>query len=123
MRKITLKKIEDSGLKVKGIGFTSHRYLTKKDGLGYTVCRTEIPAGGPYKWQYLNHMESCLCIKGRAKISDGSIIDYICPGDMYVVKDNEAHTFIALEDTVLISVFNPPLIGHEVHDENNSYTI
>jgi L-ectoine synthase len=40
---------------------------------------------------------------------------------VYVLDDHDDHTFETLEDTVLISVFNPPVTGAEVHDANGSY--
>jgi ParB-like chromosome segregation protein Spo0J len=39
----------------------------------------------------------------------------------YAVGKSDPHTFQALEDSVLISVFRPALVGDELHDENRSY--
>jgi L-ectoine synthase len=45
----------------------------------------------------------------------------IVPDTCYILDQHDDHLFEALEDTVLISVFNPPIIGGEVHREDGSY--
>jgi L-ectoine synthase len=40
---------------------------------------------------------------------------------MYALDKHDVHYVKALEDTVLISVFNPPVTGREVHDADGSY--
>jgi L-ectoine synthase len=42
---------------------------------------------------------------------------------MYVLDKNDRHTFQAIEETVLISIFNPPVTGAEVHDQDGSYQL
>jgi hypothetical protein len=42
---------------------------------------------------------------------------------IYILDNNEPHTFEAIEDCVLISVFNPPLSGKETHDTNGHYAL
>ena len=39
----------------------------------------------------------------------------------YVLDDYDPHYFEAHEKTVLICVFNPPLTGKEIHQEDGSY--
>ena len=45
----------------------------------------------------------------------------IGPGGLYVVGPKDRHHVKALTDVHAISVFNPPLTGEEVHDEDGSY--
>lgn len=111
--------------KLKGVNFTggiSYRAINEPDDMGFSVCKTVIPIGGPYKWHYRNHVEACYCIKGDALIIDCKTkkATRIRPDMVYTVKHDE-HEFIAIEDTVLISVFNPPLRGDESHDESGNY--
>jgi L-ectoine synthase len=48
----------------------------------------------------------------------------ISPDIMYVLNNHDPHIFRATsEEVVLISVFNPPITGNEVHDEDGSYNI
>lgn len=109
---------------VQFTGGLSTRMLTKSDNMGFTVCKTVIPKGGPHRWHYQNHLEACYCIKGKGEIIDLSTGagHLITPDVMYVLDSHEDHTFEALEDTILISIFNPPLNGTEKHDKDGNYT-
>jgi len=109
-----------------GVEFTggvSFRALTQSDNMGFGLCKTVIPKGGPHHWHYKNHLEACYCIKGKGEITDLStgIKHLITPDVIYVLDNHDDHTFEALEDTVLISIFNPPLTGKEKHDEHGNY--
>ena len=117
-----IKRIKE----IEGVSFTggvSTRALVEKDGMGFGLNKTVIPKGGPYHWQYPYHLEACYCIKGRGELIDlaTGIKHLITPDVCYVLDNHDDHTFEAFEDTVLISVFNPPLTGHETHDENGHY--
>lgn len=106
-------------------GFTSTRMLIKDDNMGFTITKTEIPKGDWQKWHYKNHLEACYCISGHAIVVDIKNNERfeIKPGDMYALNEHDEHKFKALENTVLICVFNPPLIGNELHDKNGSYIL
>lgn len=104
----------------------SRRVLTKKDGVGFSLSETFIFAGKVLDLQYKNHFEVCYCIEGRGEISGpndkGEIKKYpINPGSMYCLNQHERHQLVAETDMRLITVFNPPLIGPEVHDKDGSY--
>lgn len=104
-------------------GFKSLRVLLKEDNMGYTLTKTLIPKGLPQRWHYKNHLESCYCISGKGFLTDiktGKIYE-ISEDTIYVLDSYDDHEFVAIEDTVLICVFNPPLIGREVHKEDGSY--
>lgn len=108
---------------VKFTGGTSIRLSTKSDKMGFSVCKTLLPVCGPNMWHYKNHLESCYCVSGRGELVNletGERFE-IVPGVMYSHDKHEAHTFEAFEPTVLISVFNPPLVGNESHDSEGNY--
>jgi hypothetical protein len=104
-------------------GFVSHRILLEQDGMGYTLTETHIPAGPPQRWHYKSHLESCYCVSGSGILKDLAAQQefQILPGTTYVLDQHDDHTFMALTDTVLICVFNPPLTGREVHQADGSY--
>ena len=104
-------------------GFISNRYLLESDNMGFTMTRTVIPVNGVQTWHYKNHLEACMCISGKGILTNcetGEKHD-ITNGTMYALDKNDKHTFEALEPTVLICVFNPPLTGKEVHKKDHSY--
>jgi len=110
---------------IDGHGFKSIRPILEKDGMGFSMHKTIIPTGGPYHWHYKNHLEACYCIRGRGIITDlkNNVQHMISPDVIYILDNHDDHTFEALEDTILISVFNPPVKGNETHNEDGSYTI
>jgi L-ectoine synthase len=109
---------------VKFTGGVSLRPIIESDNMGFGLCKTLIPKGGPHHWHYQNHLEACYCIKGEGIITNLTTKEsYLIFTDVvYLLDSHDDHTFEALEDTVLISVFNPPLVGDESHDENGVYT-
>lgn len=104
-------------------GFISTRLLLERDNMGFSLHHTFVPKGKPQHWHYKNHLEACYCVSGRGLLTDLStgIVHEIRPGLAYVLDNHDDHTFEAVEDTVLISVFNPPVTGTEVHQADGSY--
>lgn len=104
-------------------GFTSIRMLVKDDGMGFAMTRTTVhPTKDFQLWHYKNHLEACYCIKGKAILKDAKDNQHkIKPGVLYALDKNDKHYFKALDPTILICVFNPPLIGKEVHRKDGSY--
>ena len=105
-------------------GFISNRILLESDNMGYTMTKTVIPVTGEVQtWHYKNHLESCYCVSGLAYLTNLETGEkyIIHPDTTYVLDNNERHGFEAIEETALICVFNPPLKGSEVHQEDGSY--
>lgn len=123
MKVVDIKSIENTDRHVKGEGFESLRVLLRSDNMGFGIHKTIIPKGGPYHWHYKNHLEACYCIKGKGELTNLETGEKftIDVDTTYVLDNNDDHTFEALEDVVLISVFNPPVTGKEVHTEDGSY--
>lgn len=98
---------------------TSHRLLTMDDQMGFTVCHTVVKAGSESRLQYRRHLEACYCIAGYGQVrsADGHTVHEIAPGDIYALDQHDPHILVAAEkeDMHLVSVFNPPLRGDEVH--------
>ena len=99
--------------------------MLDSDGMGYSVTKTIIKAGVAATWHYKNHLETCYCISGKAIIVNNETGEYygIAPDSCYILDKNDKHTFMAIEDTVLLCVFNPPLTGDEVHMADGSYRV
>ena len=106
-------------------GFKSIRMLLKKDRMGFTLTRTMVyPTPTYQEWHYKHHLEACYCIKGKGNLKDaaGNVFG-IKPGVMYALDKHDKHYFKAEETCVLLCVFNPPLEGPEVHQEDGSYVL
>ncbi len=114
----SLKDVEQSGHKVHWGAGTSHRLLIESDNMGFGLCHTVVEAGKEARLQYRNHLEACYCIAGAGEVEDmHGTIWKIRPGDIYVLDQHDDHFLRADadQDLVLVSVFNPPLKGTEVH--------
>jgi len=127
MKVVQLSEIQGTERRVEcpNGGFTSFRFLLEKDAMGFSMTKTVIPAGRTEVWHYKNHLEACYCISGKAILIENETKEYhsIQPDTMYDLDTNDSHTFMSIEETILICVFNPPLTGLEVHREDGSYAI
>lgn len=121
----TIDEIRGTEREVHGEGFTSLRLLLARDGMGFSVHKTVIPKGGPYHWHYTHHLEACYCVEGSGILTnlETGKTYAIIPDTIYVLDKHDDHTFRALSDIVLISIFNPPVTGQEVHNADGSYSL
>jgi L-ectoine synthase len=98
---------------------TSHRLLTQKDAMGFAVAHTVVRQGQEAALQYRNHLEACYCIGGSGYVENADRTERheITQGTIYVLDEHDAHFLGASddEDLVLVSVFNPPIVGDEAH--------
>lgn len=127
MKIVKIAELKDTSREVKcpNGGFTSNRILLESDGMGYGMTKTVIPPNGKQHWHYTSHFESCYCISGYGILTDiktGETHE-ILPDTTYVLNDHDDHYFEAIEEVTLICVFNPPLTGKEVHQEDGSYAV
>ncbi|WP_413375119.1 ectoine synthase [Alkalihalobacillus sp. 1P02AB] len=105
--------------------WNSRRLVMKKDGMGYSVNDTIIYAGTETHIWYQNHLESVYCIEGEGEvetIADGKVWP-IKKDEIYVLDKHDEHLLRAKTDMRMVCVFNPPLTGNEVHDENGVYPV
>jgi L-ectoine synthase len=105
--------------------WASRRFLLRSDGMGFSFHDTTIFAGTEtYIW-YKNHLEAVYCVGGEGEIEDLGTgeVHQISDGTMYALNNHEKHFLRARKDLRLICVFNPPLTGREIHDEEGVYPI
>lgn len=103
----------------------SRRLLLKRDGVGFSLNETIIYEGTEtYIW-YKNHVEAVYCIEGEGEVElvDDNKVYSITPGTLYVLNKHEKHLLRAKKRMRLVCVFNPPLVGSEVHQEDGSYPL
>ena len=126
MKIVDINDIIGSEYEVKGEGWTSRRMLLAKDGMGFSMHETLIPAGAVLNLHYKHHLEAVYCIQGNGEIEDLKTGEkhQIKPGILYALNDNDKHILRGgNEQMVLICVFNPPVTGTEVHREDGSYEL
>ena len=106
--------------------WNSVRMLLKEDQMGFSFHITTIYANTETAIHYQNHLESVYCISGNGEIetlADGKIYP-IQPGTLYVLDQHDKHLLRGgSEDMQLACVFNPPLIGNEVHNKSGAYEL
>lgn len=124
----TLNDIEGSKREVfaENGNWVSKRLLLKEDNMGFSFHETTIFAGTETLIWYKHHLEAVYCIEGEGEIEsteDGNVYS-IKPGTMYALDKHDRHCLRAFNnDLKLICVFNPPLVGNEVHKKDGSYTL
>ncbi|TNC93297.1 ectoine synthase [Thalassolituus sp.] len=121
----TLEECKNSERAVNGGNWESVRMLLKDDNMGFSFHITTIFAGTETPIHYQNHLESVYCMSGSGEIEtcdDGKVYQ-IRPGTLYILDKHDKHLLRATEDMHMACVFNPPLNGKEVHDENGVYAL
>jgi len=106
-------------------GWTSARFLLKKDGMGFSFHETTFPTGLEVDMWYKNHLEAVYCYQGRGLLTnrDTGEQHVIEPGTLYALDKHDRHTLRCDEELKLVCAFNPPVTGTEIHDEDGSYLI
>lgn len=116
----------DKEVHAPGDQWISRRMLLKSDGMGFSFHETIIKAGTKTHIHYQNHLEAVYCVAGNGmieEISNGKIHE-IKDGTMYALNEHDEHYLHGgTEEMRLICVFNPPITGKEVHDEEGVYPL
>ncbi|MGE0821838.1 MAG: ectoine synthase [Candidatus Binatia bacterium] len=121
----TAEEITGTERDVQAPTFTSRRFLLKKDGMGFSFHETILYAGTEtYIW-YKHHLEAVYCIEGEGEVEvlPNGPTYHIRPGVMYALNGHEKHYLRAKKTLRMMCVFNPPLTGQEVHDEEGVYPL
>lgn len=122
----TLKDCENSDRLVDGGNWQSVRMSLKDDKMGFSFHITTIFAGTETPIHYQNHLESVYCMSGNGEVetvADGKVYK-IEAGTLYILDKHDKHLLRGgTEDMKMACVFNPPLSGREVHDENGVYPL
>ncbi|WP_459664227.1 ectoine synthase, partial [Novosphingobium sp. 11B] len=118
-----LNDIRKSDRHVESNGWYSDRLLLKDDKMGFSFHVTRMFAGEELHMHYQNHLEAVLVMQGEGTIEDlgTGLTHELKPGVMYALNANDKHIVRPVQDIVCACVFNPPVTGREVHDENGAY--
>ena len=106
--------------------WVSRRLLLKSDGMGFSFHETIIFANTETHIWYKNHLEAVYCVEGEGEVElfeTGEVIP-IEPGILYALDKHDRHLLRAHDsDMRLLCVFNPSLVGGEVHQADGSYEV
>ena len=118
--------IKSKDRNVESSNWASRRFLVKKDGMGFSLSETIIYEGSETEIWYKNHLEACYCVEGEGEVEvlePEPGIYQIKPGTLYALDKHDKHILRGKTRMKLVCVFNPPLTGKEVHDEDGSYVL
>lgn len=103
----------------------SKRIVLAEEKVGFSLHETVMYAGTQTSMWYANHIEAVLCVEGEGELTDDETGEKhpISPGTLYLLDGHERHTMRPKTDLRLVCVFNPPVTGREVHDENGVYPL
>jgi len=106
-------------------GWTSFRFLLNNDAMGFSMHETVFPPGLEFQMWYKHHLEAVYCYQGKGTITDleTNQTHDIQPGTLYALDKNDRHILKAETEMRLICVFNPPVTGREIHDEDGAYAL
>ena len=121
----SLDEARKTDRRVVARNWESTRLLLKNDGMGFSFHITLIHAGTTTPMWYRHHLEAVYCIAGHGMVetlADGRQYQ-ILPGTIYILDRHDRHVLHAHTKMQLACVFNPPLVGREVHDDSGAYPL
>ncbi|MFC9897933.1 ectoine synthase [Nocardia sp. NPDC127579] len=106
-------------------GWRSKRIVLGGDGVGFSFHETTIEANTTHVFHYQNHVEAVWLIEGEGTLTDldNNVTYPLGPGSMYLLDGHEKHRLVTRTRMRMMCVFNPPVTGQEVHDENGVYPL
>ena len=105
--------------------WVSKRIILGGDKVGFSFHETTIKAGTENFFHYANHVEAVWLVEGEGELVDldNDKTYPLADGTMYLLNGHERHKVIAKTQLRMLCVFNPPVVGTEVHDENGVYPL
>ena len=121
----TLDEVIGTERDVETATWRSRRLLLAREKVGFSLHDTVLYAGTSTSMWYANHIEAVYCIEGTGELVNDETGERhpLAPGTLYVLDGHEHHTVHAHTDLRTVCVFNPPVTGREVHDENGAYPL
>ncbi|MBZ2199410.1 MULTISPECIES: ectoine synthase [Occultella] len=121
----TIAEITDTDADIKTENWRSKRIILAKEGVGFSVHETTLYAGTVNDFWYANHIEAVFIVEGEGEITDLATGEthQLGPGSLYLLNDHDKHQVRPRTQMRTVCVFNPPVTGREVHDENGVYPL
>ncbi|GAA4419586.1 ectoine synthase [Georgenia halophila] len=121
----TVNEIDDTDDDIKTENWRSKRIVLAKEKAGFSVHETTLYAGTVNEFWYANHIEAVFVVEGEGQITDLGTGEthQLAPGSLYLLNDHDKHRVEPRTQMRTVCVFNPPVTGREVHDENGVYPL
>lgn len=121
----TVDEITDTAADVKTPNWRSKRIVLANAKAGFSVHETTLYAGTVNDFWYANHVEAVFVVEGEGEITntDTGEVFPLRPGTLYLLDNHDKHQIRPRTDIRTVCVFNPPVTGREVHDENGVYPL
>lgn len=121
----TLSELDGTERDIKAETWRSRRFVLAREGAGFSFHDTVLYAGTETSMWYAHHIEAVYCVSGEGELVNDETgeVHRIADGTMYLLDGHERHTVRARTDLRMACVFNPPVTGREVHDENGIYPL
>ena len=98
----------------------SRRFLTKVDRMGFALCNTSGNSFTNSTIVYNNHFESCYYLEGSGEYEWESgrhpVLTGPAQGTVFIMNNHDKHYMRIAEKSICLSIFNPPIEGHECHN-------
>lgn len=119
----TAESLKGTKRYVQADGFVSIRLALAEDNLGFTVTEATGRTDIGIEIQHKNHIEAVYVLEGRGEVEllDTGEVFKLYPGVFYAFDKHERHTYRLETEVKAIAIFNPPLVGDEVNQEDGSY--
>mgnify|MGYP002725593644 CR=1 FL=1 len=110
---------------VQADGFVSIRLAIAEDNLGFTVTEATGMTDINLEVEHKNHIEAVYVLEGtgEVEIMETGDVYKLYPGVFYAFDKHERHRYRLDTEVKAIAIFNPPLVGDEINDENGGYAL
>jgi L-ectoine synthase len=121
----SLLEIEDTERDIRTPNWRSKRLILAREQVGFSMHETVLDAGSVNDFWYANHVEAVFVVAGEGELLDKEtgITYQLAPGSLYLLDGHEHHQLRPKTEMRTVCVFNPPVTGREVHDENGVYPL
>ena len=121
----SVQDLDDTDRDIKTPNWRSKRIVLAKEGVGFSVHETTLYAGTVNDFWYANHIEAVFVVEGEGELLDKETGEthQLRPGSLYLLDKHDHHQLRPRTQMRTVCVFNPPVTGREVHDENGVYPL
>lgn len=121
----TIDAITDTDADIQSENWRSKRIVLANEGVGFSVHETTLYAGTVNRFWYANHIEAVFIVEGEGEITDLATDEthQLAPGSLYLLNNHDKHEVRPRTQMRTVCVFNPPITGREIHDEDGVYPL